>query len=106
MDGPAQVMPPHGLHHRVTVRSRGEAGAYPRHHRRVGDACAQVPLGQDGIHHRVWLNEGELNVGEDIMYVPIGGDIRPHVVEGPEYLVGCIKNECVVEKELVHKKGP
>lgn len=54
---------------------------------------------------RVWLNEGELDVGEDIMYVLIGGDIRPHVLEGLQYLVGRIKNECVAEKELVHKKG-
>lgn len=53
-----------------------------------------------GVYYvRVWLNEGELSVGEDIMYVLIGGDIRPHVLEGLQYLVGRIKNECVVEKE-------
>ena len=49
---------------------------------------------------RVWLNEGELSVGDDIMYVLIGGDIRPHVVDALQYLVGRVKNECVVEKEL------
>lgn len=55
----------------------------------------------DGIFYiRVWLNEGELQVGDDIMYVLIGGDIRPHVVKGLQYLVGRIKNECVLEKEL------
>lgn len=55
----------------------------------------------DGVYYiRVWLNEGELQVGDDIMYVLIGGDIRPHVVDGLQYLVGRIKNECVVEKEL------
>lgn len=55
-----------------------------------------------GIYYvRVWLNEGELNVGEDIMCVLIGGDIRPHVADGLQYLVGRIKNECVVEDELV-----
>ena len=54
-----------------------------------------------GIYYiRVWLNEGELTVGDDIMYVLIGGDIRPHVVEALQYLVGRIKNECVSEKEL------
>lgn len=59
-----------------------------------------------GVYYvRIWLNEGELSVGEDIMYVLIGGDIRPHVLEGLQYLVGRIKNEYVVEKELVHKKG-
>ena len=55
----------------------------------------------DGIYYiRVWLNEGELKVGDDIMYVLIGGDIRPRVVDCLHYLVGRIKNECVVETEL------
>jgi len=54
----------------------------------------------EGIYYiRVWLNEGELNVGDDIMFVLIGGDIRPRVVEALQYLVGRIKNECVVETE-------
>lgn len=54
----------------------------------------------EGIYYvRVWLNEGELNVGDDIMYVLIGGDIRPHVTKALDYLVGRIKSECVTEKE-------
>ena len=55
----------------------------------------------DGIYYiKVWLNEGELNMGDDIMYVLIGGDIRPRVVDALQYLVGRVKNECVVETEL------
>lgn len=55
----------------------------------------------DGIYYiKLWLNEGELDVGDDIMYVLIGGDIRPRVVDALQYLVGRIKNECVTEKEL------
>lgn len=55
----------------------------------------------DGIYYiKVWLNEGMLHVGDDIMYVLIGGDIRPHVVEALQYLVGKIKNECVQETEI------
>lgn len=55
----------------------------------------------DGVYYiRVWLNEGELQVGDDIMYVLIGGDIRSRTVEALQYLVGRIKNECVEEKEL------
>lgn len=55
----------------------------------------------DGIHYiRVWLNEGTLDVGDDIMYVLIGGDIRPRVVDCLNYLVGRIKDECVIEKEI------
>ena len=55
----------------------------------------------EGIYYiRVWLNEGELKTGDDIMYVLIGGDIRPRIVDALNYLVGRIKDECVVEKEL------
>lgn len=56
---------------------------------------------REGIYYvRVWLNEGELSVGEDIMYVMIGGDIRPRVLEALDFLVGKIKSECVTETEL------
>ena len=55
---------------------------------------------QPGIYYlRVWLNEGHLQVGDDIMYVLVGGDIRTHTIEGLEYLVGRIKKECVKEIE-------
>ena len=55
----------------------------------------------EGIFYiKVWLNEGELQVGDDIMLVLIGGDIRPRVVDALQYLVGRIKNECVTETEL------
>ena len=54
----------------------------------------------DGIFHiKVWLNEGYLDVGDDIMYILIGGDIRPHVIDALQFLVGKIKNECVTEIE-------
>ena len=55
----------------------------------------------EGIYYiKVWLNEGRLQTGDDIMYVLIGGDIRPRVVDALHYLVGRIKDECVVETEL------
>ena len=55
----------------------------------------------DGIYYiKVWLNQGELQVGDDIMYVLIGGDIRPHVVDALQFLVERIKTTCVVETEL------
>ena len=56
---------------------------------------------REGIYYiKVWLNEGRLSMGDDIMYVLIGGDIRPRVVDALQYLVGRIKNECVTETEL------
>ena len=55
----------------------------------------------DGIFYiKVWLNEGELKMGDDIMYVLIGGDIRPHVVDALQFLVERIKTTCVGETEL------
>jgi molybdopterin synthase catalytic subunit len=55
----------------------------------------------EGIFHvRVWLGEGELKLGDDIMLVLIGGDIRPHVVDALQFLVGRIKSECVREEEI------
>ena len=54
-----------------------------------------------GIYHvRLWLNEGELAVGDDIMLVLVGGDIRPHVIDALQTLVGEIKTHCVVEQEV------
>lgn len=65
------------------------------------DAVIGDTYRMEGIYYiKVWLNEGQLQMGDDIMYVLIGGDIRPHVVDGLQYLVGRIKNECVVETEL------
>ena len=69
------------------------------------EAKAEAAVAQtyelEGIYYvRVWLNEGELTVGDDIMYVLIGGDIRPHVVEALQFLVGKLKNECVQETEI------
>ena len=65
------------------------------------DAAVADAYKLDGIFYiRVWLNEGELSLGDDIMYVLIGGDIRPRVVDALNYLVGRLKNECVTETEL------
>lgn len=65
------------------------------------DAAVEETYGLDGIYYvKAWLNEGELCVGDDIMYVLIGGDIRPHVVNALQFLVEKLKNECVEEKEI------
>ena len=64
------------------------------------DAAVAETCRLDGIYYvRAWLNEGELDLGDDIMYVLIGGDIRPRVVDALQFLVGKLKNECVTEIE-------
>lgn len=68
--------------------------------KKVDEAVAET-YKLDGIYYiKVWLNEGTLEVGDDIMYVLVGGDIRPHVIDALQYLVGKIKSECVSETEL------
>ena len=65
------------------------------------EAAIRETYALEGIKYvRVWLNRGRLSVGDDIMYVLIGGDIRPHVVAALESLVGKIKSECVSEREI------
>lgn len=65
------------------------------------EAAIAAAWHMDGIYYvRVWLNEGILQTSDDIMYVLIGGDIRPHVVDALQSLVGTIKSECVTETEL------
>lgn len=49
---------------------------------------------------RVWVNGGRLAVGDDIMLVLVGGDIRPHVLDALEHLVSEIKETCVTETEI------
>ena len=48
---------------------------------------------------KVWLNRGELKVGDDLMYVLIGGDIRPRVIDCFNDLMTEIKSKCVKEHE-------
>ena len=65
------------------------------------EAAIAEALTWPGVHYvRVWLNEGRLTVGESIMYVLIGADIRPHCIDALQNLVGKIKNDLVVEKEI------
>jgi len=64
------------------------------------DAAVEEALTWPGVYYvRVWLNEGILRVGDSIMYVLIGADIRPNTIDAMQRLVGKIKNDLVVEKE-------
>lgn len=65
------------------------------------DAAVEEALTWPGVYYvRVWLNEGELAVGESIMYVMIGADIRPNCIDALQNLVGHIKNNLVTETEI------
>ena len=65
------------------------------------DAAIEEALQMPGIYYvRVWLNEGTIEVGGSIMYVLVGGDIRPHCIDCLQALVGKIKNDLVEEREI------
>ncbi|MCL1797329.1 MAG: molybdenum cofactor biosynthesis protein MoaE [Eggerthellaceae bacterium] len=65
------------------------------------DAAVAEALTWQGVYYvRVWLNEGVLKVGDSIMYVLIGADIRPNCIDALQNLVAKIKTELVVETEI------
>ena len=67
----------------------------------VADAAEAEALTWPGVYYvRTWLNEGRCEVGDSLMYVLIGADIRPNCIDALQKLVGHIKNELVVEKEI------
>jgi molybdopterin synthase catalytic subunit len=49
---------------------------------------------------RVWINQGHLAVGDDIMQVIVAGDIRENVFGALQELVRLVKTECVHEWEI------
>lgn len=66
---------------------------------RLDEILATATLMEGVTHVRAWVNEGELVVGDDIMYVIVGGDIRENVFGALQALVRMIKTEVVAEAE-------
>ncbi|MDW7771479.1 MAG: molybdenum cofactor biosynthesis protein MoaE [Desulfobulbaceae bacterium] len=48
---------------------------------------------------RAWINEGDLKIGDSIMYVLVAGRFRTDVLPAFESLIGAIKKEVVTEQE-------
>jgi molybdopterin synthase catalytic subunit len=56
---------------------------------------------RDGIVEiKVWINEGLLKIGDDIMYALVAGKFRISVIPVFEELVSRIKKEIVSESEI------
>ena len=49
---------------------------------------------------RAWLNSGRLEIGDDIMYALVSGDIRPNVLGALQSFVETIKTKVLTEIEL------
>ncbi len=69
-------------------------------HDRLREVVLQVQTMPGVVALRVWVNEGRLAVGEDIMRVLVAGDIRENVFGALQELVRLIKTECVREREI------
>jgi molybdopterin synthase catalytic subunit len=64
------------------------------------EACVNAQRQKEGISEiRVWINEGDLPVGADIMYLLVAGRLRTDVLPVFEELLSIIKNEVVREEE-------
>jgi len=65
------------------------------------DSCVSEFKRRDGIEDiRVWINQGQLNVGDDIMHVLVAGRFRTDVMPVLQELLSIIKKEIVEEEEI------
>jgi molybdopterin synthase catalytic subunit len=67
---------------------------------RLREVAEEIEALPGVIALRVWINEGRLVVGDDIMRVLVAGDIRENVFGALQELVRLVKTECVREREL------
>jgi molybdopterin synthase catalytic subunit len=64
-------------------------------------SCVNEFKRRDGIEDiGVWINQGELNVGADIIYILVAGRFRTDVLTVLQELLSVIKKEIVREKEV------
>jgi molybdopterin synthase catalytic subunit len=52
------------------------------------------------VEIRVWINTGDLQVGDDIMFLAVAGRFRADVLPVFEELLSVIKREIVTEQEV------
>lgn len=67
---------------------------------RLNEVIHQVADRPGIVAVRAWVNEGTLQVGEDIMYALVAGDIRENVFSSLQELVRLVKTEVVIEQEM------
>ena len=46
------------------------------------------------------VNEGRLEVGDDVMFLGVAGDIRDHVIQGLAHILNRIKSEVTSKREI------
>jgi molybdopterin synthase catalytic subunit len=65
------------------------------------DSCVSEFKRREGIEEiKVWINEGALRVGDDIMYILVAGRFRTDVMPVLQELLSVVKSKIVKEEEL------
>ncbi len=95
------------LVHNGVVRASSKQGTAVKGMRLTYDrsllaAAIDEAKGHEGIADvKVWINEGDLNIGDDIMYVLVAGRFRTDVLPVLQGLLSNIKGEVVHEEEVL-----
>lgn len=87
---------------RATTKDGGKVGSMNLSYDKKKLAQAVIEFKKrDGIVDiRAWINEGHLQIGDDIMFVCVAGRFRKDVLPVFQELISKIKNEIVNEEEL------
>jgi molybdopterin synthase catalytic subunit len=67
---------------------------------KLADAVREFKKREGIADIRVWINEGHLKIGDDIMKVCVAGRFRIDVLPVFQEFISMIKNEIVREEEL------
>jgi len=57
------------------------------------------------VEIKAWINQGELKIGDDIMYVLVAGRFRTDVLPVLQELLTFVKGEVVREEEVMYEEG-
>lgn len=68
-------------------------------HEALNEAVHRYKETEGIVDIRAWINEGQLAVGDDIMYVCVAGRFRKDILPVFQELIGLIKTEIVKEVE-------
>lgn len=70
-------------------------------HKRLADLIAEAEAVPGIVGVRAWVNEGVLEVGEDMIYALVAGDVRKSVFGTWETLARRIRHEVVSQRETL-----
>jgi molybdopterin synthase catalytic subunit len=73
---------------------------------RLDEVITQVEAMPGVAAARAWINEGNLQVGEDMICALVAGDVRKNVLSGWQTLVRRIKLEVITQHEILASPGP